>query len=136
MSFKYSGPIPDRNYSLNDFYDKRIILWMFCKFKTYDNIPSLRIVFRSNGLIGEIRTTCYGNTYAVDVEWGWWSDRRRCLTTECKSLREAKSILFMWFKSKGYNRTEEQIANEQYASYLSLNNIQLTFNPLYLNGKI
>ena len=133
MSVQYNGLKPDRNYSLNDFRDKGVILISFIKFKSgNDNIPSLRIIFRSNGLLGEIRTTCYGNTYAVDVEWGWWSDRKRCLTTECKSLREAKSILFTWFKSMGYSRTKDQIASEQYASYLSLNNIQLTFSPLYL----
>lgn len=131
MAVIYDGKMPDRNYSLKDFNDNYIILWRIAKFKSYDNIPMLRIIFRSNGLIGEIRTTCYGNTYAIDVEWGWWSDRKKCLTTECKSLREAKSILFLWFQSKGFNRTESQIEAEPYAGYLSLNNKQLTFSPLY-----
>jgi hypothetical protein len=132
MSVIYSGKKPDRNYSLKDFEDNHIILWWVAKFKSYENMPMLRIVFRSNGLIGEIRTTCNGNTYAIDVEWGWWSDRKRCLTTECKSLREAKSILFLWFQSKGFNRTESQIKTEPYSSDLSLNNRQLTFSPIYL----
>jgi hypothetical protein len=133
MSVQYTGIKPDRNYSVTDFRDHGIILMSFMKFKSgNDNIPSLRIIFRSNGLLGEIRTTCYGNAYAVDVEWGWYSDRRQCITTECKSLREAKSILFMWFKSKGFKRTTEQIKAEPYASYLSLNNVQLRLFATYI----
>lgn len=125
MSVYYKGPIPDKNYSVSDFRDKGIILVWYRKFMS-DKIPSLRAVFRSNGLIGEIRTTCYGNTYAVDVRWGWWSDRQCCLTTECKTIREAKSVLFLWFKSEGYKRTKEQLKREQYASFLAFDNVQLS----------
>lgn len=132
MSVKYEGKQPDKNYSLKDFENNEIILWSFMKFKSYENVPMLRIIFHSNGLIGEIRTTCYGNTYAVDVEWGWWSDRKKCLTTECKSLKEAKSILFTWFKSKNFKKSESELKYEPYSSYLSLHNKQLTFSPLYL----
>jgi hypothetical protein len=125
MSVLYNGEIPTKNYSLDDFRNHRIIM-IWCNRFMSDKIPSIRACFRSNGLSGEIRTTCYGDTYAVDVRWGWWSDRQRCLTTECKTIREAKSILFLWFASKGYSRSNEQISQEQYSSFLRFDNVQLS----------
>jgi hypothetical protein len=100
---QYRGKIPDRNYSLKDFYDHGIIISWVAKY-VHESKPALRCIFRSNGLLGEIRTTCYGTSYAVDVEWGWHTNERACLTTECKSIKEAKSILFEWFKSMGFQR--------------------------------
>ena len=130
MAVQYKGEKPDKNYSINDFRDHGIILTWYARFMS-DKTPSLRACFRSNGLSAEIRTTCYGDTYAVDVRWGWWSDRQQCLTTECKTIREAKSILFLWFKSKGYRRTNEQLSQEPYASFLRYENIQLRlFNTI------
>lgn len=130
MSVIYKGEKPTKNYSVNDFRDRGIILTWYTRFIS-DKTPSMRAFFKSNGLIGEIRTTCYGDTYAVDVRWGWWSDRQQCLTTECKTIREAKSILFLWFKSKGYQRTNEQLSQEPYSSFLKFEGTQLRlFNTI------
>jgi hypothetical protein len=118
----YRGPIPDRVYNLSDFLSKNIILSWKIRFKT-DNKPSLRAVFRSNGLIGEIRSC--GNTLAIDVRWGWWTDQQSCITTECKNMKEAKSILYMWFKSKGYTLPKSETQSDWSKGYLSLPDIQL-----------
>jgi hypothetical protein len=102
MSVKYIGKIPERNYSVSDFNNHGIVISWAARFRDINNKPAYRCIFRSNGLLGEIRTTCFGDTFAVDVRWGWSSDQERCLTTECGSIRESKSILFEWFKSQGY----------------------------------
>lgn len=103
MSVIYRGPKPDRNYSTKDFKDKGIDVMILAKWKDhYKHFPCIRVIFRSNGLCGEIRTTCYGNTFAVDFAYGWHTNENNCLTTECKSIKEAKSILYMAFKEKGF----------------------------------
>jgi len=128
MSVIYRGKTPERNYSLKDFYDKGIVISWVAKFETSE-IPQLRCVFRSNGLLGEIRTTCYGDAFAVDVQWGWRTDERRCLTTECKSIREAKSILFEWFKEKGFS-VPRKITNSDWSKYtLAFQDVQLSLSP-------
>lgn len=124
MSVTYRGITPERNYSLKDFYENRIVIAWLSKFKNGDGTPQLRVVFRSNGYLGEIRTTCYGTSYAVDVRWEWGTDR--CLTTECKSIREAKSILFQWFKEKGFYRKSFSGWRERDLAY---QNVQLTLSP-------
>ena len=126
MAVIYQGNIPKRNYSLKDFHDKGVILcWVVKYYRHKTNKPSIRVIFRSNGLLGEIRTTCYGDSYAVDVRWGWYTNQQKCLTTECKSLREAKSILYEWFKSKGFVVPKKETDSDWSKNYLSFTNVQL-----------
>ena len=123
--------IPDKNYSVDDFYKKGVVLTSVNKSYHYQtNKPKIRITFRSNGLLGLIRTTCYGDTYAVDVRWGWWTNEDTCITTECKSLREAKSVLYMWFKSKGFVKSNEELKTNWSWNTMKLPNIQLNLNPI------
>jgi hypothetical protein len=108
MSVKYRGETPERNFSIRDFYTEGVVIVSFAIWRDYQtNKRHLSCTFRSNGLSGTIRTTCYDDTFAIDVRWG----RRfagyceeTCLTTECKTLREAKSILFVWFREHGFSR--------------------------------
>lgn len=129
MSVKYQGIKPDRNYSTKDFLDKKIVITRLSRGRNYKNEIYFRAVFRSNGLLGVIRSTCYSNVnngnfeYAVDVSWGWHEDT--CLTTECKTIREAKNILFMWFESKGFSISKEITDNDWKKNHLSFNNTQL-----------
>lgn len=103
MSVQYKGPKPDKNYNTIDFRNKGIDVMILAKWKHWEeNFPCIRVIFRSNGLCGEIRTCCYGDSFAVDFAWGWHTNENVCLTTECKTLREAKSILYMAFKEKGF----------------------------------
>lgn len=133
MAVIYRGKTPDRNYSIKDFYDNGIVLSWAIRFYTHDTKqPRIRAIFRSNGLLGEIRTTCYGDTYAVDVRWGWHSNEDQCLTTECKSIREAKSILFEWFKSKGFVVPKRITDTDWSKNYLSYQNVQLNLFPIKL----
>lgn len=116
MSVICRGNYDYSNAKLKDFSDNKIYLTMFCKFRNYkDTFSLIRAVFRSNGLLGEIRTTCYGDTLAVDVssEWG----ESRCLTTECKSVQEAKNILLTWFKSKGFSKKSLKNWREYHLGY-------------------
>ena len=126
MSVIYSGKTPERNYSLNDFYKNGIVISWVRRFES-DGKPAIRVIFRSNGLLGEIRTTCYGDRYAVDVTWEWGMDR--CLTTECKTIREAKSILFEWFKSKGYSLSKKETDSSWRKNHLAYQSVQLTLSP-------
>jgi hypothetical protein len=118
MAVLYRGPKPSKNYSLKDFYKNGIVISWWAKFKN-NNKTCLRVIFRSNGLLGEIRTTADSKSYAIDVRWGWWSSQESCLTTECKSLKEAKSILFEWFKSKGYTLPKEETDNDWTKKHLA-----------------
>lgn len=111
---KYRGEPPTQNYTTKDFYDNGIVISGFIRYKDKNG---LKVIFRSNGLLGIIRTTCYGNTFAVDVWWGQGSNEKTCLTTECKSLREAKSILFVWFKSKGFRLPKSYTDSNPYLQY-------------------
>lgn len=130
---KYRGKIPERNYSLRDFYENGVVLHWAVRFYDYDKkVPMIRAIFRSNGLLGEIRTTCYGDAYAVDVVWGMSTNERACLTTECSSIRQAKSILFEWFKSKGFKIPKKITDNDLSKNYLSFDNIQLDMFPIKL----
>ena len=125
MSVQYRGTTPTRNYSLNDFYNKGIFVSWATKFRDhYSKLPMLRCIFRSNGLMAEIRTCCNGLTFAVDVKWAWGEDR--CITTECKTLREAKSILFQWFMENGY---KSKPSTDWRKEYLSVKGMQLNLNP-------
>lgn len=130
MSVQYRGKVPDRNYTVNDFYNNGVVISWFAKFKTYEGHVVIRCIFRSNGLLGEIRTTCYGDTFAVDVWWGWWTNEQTCLTTECHSLREAKSILFEWFKSKGFAIPRKVTSNDWSKNHLRYQDVQLNLNPI------
>ncbi len=133
MAVIYRGKLPERNYSIKDFYDNGVVLSWAKRFYAHDTKkPHIRAVFRSNGLLGEIRTTCYGDTYAVDVRWGWGTAERTCLTTECKSIREAKSILFEWFKSKGFVVPKRITDNDWSKNYLAYQNVQLNLFPIEL----
>jgi hypothetical protein len=106
MSVQYRGKEPERNFCINDFYANGVVIVGFGIWRHHQtNKRHLSCTFKSNGLSGTIRTTCYGDTFAIDVRWG----RRfagyceeTCLTTECKTLREAKSILYVWFREKGF----------------------------------
>jgi len=136
MPVHYTGEIPDRNYSVEDFRLKKIILTSYIRSRTaYNKSIFFRAVFRSNGLLGTIRSTCYSDLngrpfeYAVDViaEWG----TEHCISTECKSIREAKNILYMWFKSKGFSVPVAEIKNDWRKGYLAFNEVQLSlFNRL------
>ena len=129
MAVQYRGKIPDKNYSVIDFYNNGVVISWFAKFKDYNTKNShIKCIFRSNGLLGEIRTTCYGNSFAVDVRSEWRT--QRCLTTECKSLREAKSILFMWFKEQGFSIPKHITDKDWNRGYLTFNNVQLNLNPI------
>lgn len=118
MAVIYRGETPDKNYSIKDFYANGVVVSWMAKFYQNGN-PALRCIFRSNGLLGEIRSC--GNTFAVDVKWGWSSDTQRCLTTECKSIKEAKSILFIWFKSKGFSVPKKETDNDWRKNHLAYN---------------
>jgi hypothetical protein len=126
MSVDYRGKTPERNYNLSDFYKNGVVISWFAKFKT-SGIPQIRIVFRSNGLLGEIRTC--GDGFAVDAWWGWSTNQRQCLTTECKSVREAKSILFEWFKSKGFVVSKKVTDHDWRKGTLAYYGVQLSLNP-------
>lgn len=132
MSIEYKHIKPDRNYKLSDFRQYGIVVTRYGRF-TVDSKSHIRVIFRSNGLLGEIRSTCDGNTYAVDAWWGWYSNQRVCLTTECKTLREAKSILFMWFKSKGFVVPKKETDCDWRKNYLKFNEVQLSLNPFIKN---
>lgn len=105
MSVAYTGEKPDKNYSIRDFYKKGVILYSFIHYRHYKtNHRHISCNFKSNGLQGTIRTTCYGDTYAVDVRYydNGPFIKDQCLTTECRTIREAKSILYMWFKKHNF----------------------------------
>lgn len=128
MSVAYRGPVPKQNYTVNDFYNKGVVISLVRKFKDYyTQKPMIGIVFRSNGLLGEIRST--GDSFAIDVQWGWWSNEQTCLTTECKSLREAKSILYTWFESKGFVIPDSIVRNDWSKATLRFSG-QLNLNPI------
>lgn len=131
MAVIYRGEIPNKNYTVIDFYNKGVVISWFVRFKDYSRGNSnIRCIFRSNGLLGEIRTTAYGDSFAVDVEWGWYTNQKTCLTTECKSLREAKSILYIWFKSKGFSIPKSITDNDWSKNTLKFDNVQLNLNPI------
>lgn len=110
MAVQYRGKVLYSNCKLIDFFENKVYLTMFLKFQIYKcDFTSIRAVFRSNGYLGEIRTTCYGDSYAVDFDTEWGMSR--CLTTECKSLQEAKDVLFTEFSKVGFYRTDEQMSN-------------------------
>lgn len=120
MSYQYRGPKPERNYTVKDFQEKGITVRVGAKWKDYTKgFPSITVGFRSNGLRGTIRTSCYGNTFCVDFRWGWHTSEETCLTTECKSIREAKSILYMAFKEKGFVIPKEITDRDWSKNYLA-----------------
>jgi hypothetical protein len=125
MSVTYKGTKPKRNYTVNDFRDNKVILTKILRWTSYDGHPNMRAFFRSNGFSAEIRTTCYHDTYAIDVRTNWWN-KSTCLTTECKSLKEAKSILFTWFEEQGFYKSMEEVNNSWTTSFLKFDQIQLT----------
>lgn len=106
MSVRYSGKMPERNFTIRDFHANGVTLTSFSKWRGHkSNKRNIRCIFRSHGFTGIIRTTCYEDSFAVDVIWGrQWAlyPNKQCLTTECKTLREAKSILFVWFREHGF----------------------------------
>lgn len=106
MAIHYSGKMPERNFTINDFNANGVILTSIHMWRNHkSNKRNLRCVFRSHGFTGIIRTTCYKDSFAIDVVWGHhWGlhPNERCLTTKCKTLREAKSILFVWFREHGF----------------------------------
>jgi len=106
MSVHYRGNVPERNFTIHDFHANGITLTSFQMYRNHkSNKRHIRCVFRSHGFTGIIRTTCYENSFAVDVIYGKQCDlypNDSCLTTECKTLREAKSILFVWFRENGF----------------------------------
>lgn len=118
MSVIYRGKILYKNAKVSDFLEKKIFLTMLLKWKDYKGLHHIRAVFRSNGLLGEIRTTCYGDAFAVDVKWGWHTFEQRCLTTECKTIQEAKNILLTWFHEQGFKKTKDQV--NQNWSYMTM----------------
>lgn len=63
------------------------------------------------------------------MNWGWHTNEQTCLTTECKSLREAKSILFEWFKSKGFSVSKKETDNNWSKAHWAYQNVQLNLNP-------
>jgi len=129
MAVQFRGKKPQRNYSLQDFYNNGVVISWFAKFITgTNNFSSIRCVFRTNGLLGEIRTTCHGQ-FAVDVWWGWHTNERSCLTTECKNIREAKSILFEWFQSKGFSVPKKVTDTDWSKQTLAYQNVQLSLSP-------
>lgn len=106
MAVIYREPIPDINPKLSDFVKHGVVPSFFVKWRQYDTGAGMfRCGFKSNGLYGEIRTTCYGNSLAVDVEWDAFHGKS-CLTTECRTVREAKAILFTWFRGQGFSLKE------------------------------
>lgn len=126
MAVIYRGEIPDKNYTILDFYKNGVVVSWVAKYYDYPkNNPQLRCIFRSNGLLGEIRS-CGGGTFAVDVTWGW--NDSRCLTTQCKNVREAKSILFLWFKSKGFTLTKAEVNSDWHKGHYRFSG-QLNLNP-------
>jgi hypothetical protein len=128
MAVIYRGDLPDKNYSIMDFYQNGVVVSWMAKFRHHETKKiKIRCIFRSNGLLGEIRSC--GDTFAIDIQWGWGSDTQRCLTTECKTLREAKSILFIWFKSKGFSLPKKETDNDWRKNHLAYNNQQLNLNP-------
>lgn len=112
MSVIYKGQTLYSNAKISDFLKKDIFLTMLLKWVDYKGLHHIRGVFRSNGLLGEIRTTCYGDTFAVDVKWGWRSNECQCLTTECKTIQEAKNILLTWFHNEGFKKTDEYLSKD------------------------
>ena len=121
---------PEKNFPINDFYKKGVILYGFNISRHYKtNRRHIICTFKSNGLQGTIRTTCYGDTYAIDVRYyesgPFITDK--CLTTECKTLREAKSILYCWFRNKGF-----KVQNKQVPSMLKLKNYKGVLSPFLL----
>ncbi len=131
MSIIYRGSIPERNYSLLDFNKKNIILsWCSKWYDEYNKHHCIRAVFRSNGLLGEIRTCSYGNTYAIDVWSGWHSSERTCLGTEFKSVREAKSVLYKWFESKGFVVAQRITNNDWSKATLSFTGVSVPMFPI------
>jgi len=128
MSVKYRGPEPTRKFTVSDFYKNGIIITMFLKWKDHEGKRMLRCVFRSNGLLGEIRRTCDGVHFAVDVEDdSLYRGNQQCLTTECKTVGEAKSILFMWFQKKGFSLPEHRKAT--LVADLRMSYTQLSLSP-------
>lgn len=105
MSYTYRGTKPDRVYKCQDFYDKGIILSQYLRVpnRTRGQDQWARFVFRSNGLMGIIRYSCYCDTWCVDVQDSWHYGHY-CLTTECRTISEAKSILYIWFKEHGFKK--------------------------------
>lgn len=124
MAVIYRGEKPDQNYSLDSFTNKKITLDWCARWRNYKNEPKFRAIFRSNGLLGEIRSC--GKTWAIDVRWGWSSDQQVCLTTECKNIREAKSILYLWFKSKGFVVPKTVTDADWRKGYMAYQNVQLS----------
>lgn len=106
MTVHYSGKMPERNFTIRDFCANGVTLTSFHMYRNHkSNKRNIIVSFRSHGLIGTIRTTCCEDSFAIDVAWGRdfsHYPNERCLTTECKTLREAKSILFVWFRSHGF----------------------------------
>lgn len=94
-------------YKVKDFLKKGILITGVLRWKDYRNIPNIRVFFRGENLFAEIRTTCYGNTFAVDISKAnnhWYHRTDSCLTTECKTLQEAKNIVWAWFESENWHK--------------------------------
>jgi len=130
MSVIYRGLKPERNFSTADFYSKGIILTQYLRSKTDWNRKHgikqwTRFVFMGNGLQGVIRHC--GNTWAVDYRKDWHTGDH-CLTTECKTLKEAKSILYTWFASEGFHKAKCLDWKDQLLFFPK--GYQIKFNPI------
>ncbi len=96
---------PQAKYTVKDFLRKGIIITCVLRFKN-QNRPHCRIFFRGENLFAEIRTCCYG-TLAIDTSKAssnYNTKDEQCITTECKSMREAKSMVWSWFESQGWHQ--------------------------------
>ena len=125
---EYKGNNPEKvNVKTCDFYNKGIILTQYGRtFKSKYTEAWARFIFKSEGLMGIIRRDCYNKNWCVDVQNSWWNGDT-CLTTKCKTIQEAKDILYQWFKEQNFKK----IHSDYYDKItLSLNNHQIRFNPI------
>lgn len=106
MAVYYNRGIIAKGAKTHHFKDKGISIRVSHKTypDEYKKYIDLGVVFTKDKLLSVIRTSCYGNTFCVDVyktdPYGFHN--RRCLTTECKSLQECKDIIYAWFYKPTY----------------------------------
>ena len=104
---------------VKEFEKKGITVNSLERWTDYEGKPKMKAVFRSNGLLGVIRTNCY-DKYSVDVRWSWWSGGQQTLyPASVNTIKQAKEMLFNWFKEKGFVVPKEITDTDWNKDYLS-----------------
>lgn len=95
--------VEDKRTTIKDIVDTGAILSFGYFNRDYQNIISSRYVFKLGKLTAQIRVTCYGNAWAVDVtDPDAYFDSGECLGTNF-TANEAKRVVVDWFNKNKFH---------------------------------